>query len=96
MPDHSLKPRLKEAEEARTLCISIENLECAGELVTALQTHSSAMTTLYRDLHALTLSDVDDMSQYQTLFDQATNYQAWFKSRKKVANSMKQAATSAA
>lgn len=91
-----LQPRLKEAEEARTLCISIENLECAGELTTALQTHSTAMTALYRDIHVLTQADVNDISQYQTLFDKATNFQSWFKSRKKVANSMKQAATKTA
>lgn len=54
------------------------------------------MTTLYRDIHALTQADVDDMSQYQELFDKATSFQTWFKSRKKVANSMKQAATKTA
>ncbi|CAL1128802.1 unnamed protein product [Cladocopium goreaui] len=56
---------LKEAEEARTLCISIEGLECATELQTALTTHSSAMTNLYRDLHQLTSQEVNDLSKYQ-------------------------------
>ena len=88
--------RLKEAEEARTLCISIEGLECATELQTALTTHSSAMTNLYRDLHQLTSQEVNDLSKYQVLFDQATNYQSWFKTRKKVANTMKTAALKAA
>lgn len=84
--------RLKEAEEARTLCISIENLECAGELVAALTTHSTAMTTLYRDIHALTVNNVDEMSKYEGLFSQASSYQTWFKTRKQVANTMKKAA----
>ena len=88
--------RLKEAEEARTLCISIEGLECASELQTALTTHSSAMTNLYRELHQLTSQEVNDQSKYQVLFDQATNYQSWFKTRKKVANTMKTAALKAA
>ena len=85
--------RLKEAEEARTLCIAIEGLEMAGELVQALQTHSTALTTLYRELHQLTTNEVNDINQYSKLFDQATQYQTWFKSRKKVANTMKSAAS---
>ena len=56
--------------EARTLCISIEGLECASELQTALTTHSSAMTNLYRELHQLTSQEVNDQSKYQVLFDQ--------------------------
>lgn len=32
----SVKVRLKEAEEARTLCVSIEGLECSKDMVTAL------------------------------------------------------------
>ena len=76
--------RLKEAEEARTLCIAIEGLEMAGELVQALQTHSTALTTLYRELHQLTTNEVNDINQYSKLFDQATQYQTWFKSRKRL------------
>ena len=89
----SFTPRLKEAEEARTLCISIEGLECAGELVSALTTHSTAMTALFRELNGHTMGGVNDLQIYQPLFEKATSYTNWFKSRKKVANTMKAAAT---
>lgn len=85
-------PRLKEAEEARALCIAIEGLECAGELQSALTKHSEAMTDLYRELHQLTSSENDDTDKYQPIFEKATSYQNWFKARKKVANTMKAAA----
>lgn len=85
-------PRLKESEEARTLCVSIEGLECAGELVKALTAHAGAMVKLYRQLHQYTIQNVNDQSVYDPIFDQATSYTSWFKARKKVANSMKQAA----
>ena len=88
----SLLLRLKEAEEARTLCIAIEGLEMAGELVAALQTHSKCLTDLYRELHQLTTDGVDDPDKYQPYIARATQYQNWFKSRKKVANTMKTAA----
>ena len=87
------QPRLKEAEDARTMCVSIEGLECAGELVRALTEHSTSMTDLYRELNKLTVSGVNDMNTYQPLFDKACNLSAWYAKRKKVANSMKAAAT---
>ena len=46
----SLHPRLKEAEDARTLCVSIENVECSGPLREALLQHAASMTELYRTL----------------------------------------------
>ena len=67
-------PRLKEAEEARSLCISIENLECAGELSSALTAHASAMTEVYRDLLKLTNASVNDEDQYTVLFSRAASY----------------------
>lgn len=73
------------------MCIAIEGLECAGQLVAALTSHSEAMTSLYRDLHQKTVSGLDDESEYQPIFERATSYSNWFKARKKVANSMKQA-----
>ena len=84
--------KLKEAEEARTLCIAIEGLEMSADLVKALQSHSDCLTVLYREVHKLTVDQVDDIAQYQGFFDQATQYQSWFKERKRVANAMKQAA----
>lgn len=78
------------------MCISIEGLECAGELVSALQTHNTAMTTLFRELNGHTMKGVDSLEIYQPLFDKATSYITWFKSRKKVANTMKAAATKSA
>ena len=65
-------------------------------MVKALTTHSECMTHLYRELHNLTNAEVDDLSKYEALFDQATSYQNWFKTRKKVANTMKAAASKAA
>ena len=64
----------------------------AGELVAALQDHSKSLTDLYRDLHKLTLDEIDDINQYQSYFDRATTLQTWFKARKRVANTMKAAA----
>ena len=90
-----LQPRLKEAEEARTLCIAIEGLECAGELVQALTAHSSEMTALYRELHTNTTANVDTMEVYEPLFQRAATFTQWFRSRKKVANTMKSAAAAA-
>lgn len=75
------------------MCISIEGLECADALVGALQTHNSAMTALFRELNGHTMNGVDSLEIYQPLFDKATAYTNWFKSRKKVANTMKAAAT---
>lgn len=85
---------MKEAEEARTICLSIEGLECSGELRTALNQHATIMTDLYRKLTQLVGSNVDSEDAYREHFDAAANYTAWFKSRKKVANSMRSAATS--
>lgn len=78
------------------MCISIEGLECADQLVAALTTHSVAMTSLYRELNQHTMAGVDSLEIYQPLFDKATSYTTWFKSRKKVANTMRTAATKAA
>lgn len=88
--------RLKEAEEARTLCIAIEGVEMSGELVKALTTHSDAMTGLYRELNQLITQECDDQAKYDPIFQQATICQNWFKSRKRVANTMKAAASKSA
>ena len=61
----------------------------------ALEQHSTAMVELYRKLNQLISSGADDEASYKIHFEAATSYSAWFKSRKKVANSMKVAATSA-
>eukprot|EP00438_Fugacium_kawagutii_P030698 Skav213052 [mRNA] locus=scaffold364:38558:43143:+ [translate_table: standard] len=88
------KSVLKEAEDARTTCVSIEGLECSGQLRDALLQHATAMTELYRHLSKKVSDQINDESAYTALFDQASNYSAWYKARKKVANSMKAAATS--
>lgn len=87
-------PRLKEAEDARSTCVAIENLECSGQLRDALVQHATAMTELYRKLNKLVTDQVNDETVYSPLFDQASSFSAWYKARKKVANSMKAAATS--
>ena len=87
-----LYSRLKEAEDARTLCVSIEGLECSGQLREALLQHATAMTDLFRQLSKMTSDGINDENVYQPIFDQACNYSAWYKSRKRVANSMKSAA----
>ena len=84
-------PRLKEAEEARTLCVSIEGLECSGELRSALLAHADAMTSLYRQLNQLISRHVNDDSAYATYNEQAAQYSSWYKTRKRVANSMRAA-----
>ena len=86
--------RLKEAEEARTLCVSIEGLECSKDMVDALQLHANSMTNLFRELTKLTNQKIDSESAYASLFGQAETFSAWYKSRRKVANSMKLAAGS--
>ena len=83
--------RLKEAEDARTLCVSIEGLECSGELATALVQHAEAMTGCYRQLVKMIQDGVDCETTYGPIFEQCHNYSCWYKSRKKVANSMKNA-----
>lgn len=89
-------PRLKEAEDARTTCVSIENLECSGQLRDALLQHATAMTELYRTLSKMVADQINSEELYAPVFDQATNYSNWYKARKKVANSMKAAAAPAA
>ena len=84
--------RLKEAEEARTLCVSIEGLECSEAMTTALTQHAGAMTALYRDINARIGAGIDQEDAYEAFHEKAASYQNWYKSRKKVANSMKQAA----
>eukprot|EP00435_Cladocopium_sp_Y103_P029798 s303_g7.t1 len=85
---------LKEAEEARTMCVSIEGLECSTDMVAALTQHSEAMLKVYRDLNQLTISGVDDEDSYAQLFHYASTYSAWYSKRKRVVNSMRAAATS--
>ncbi len=75
------------------MCVSIEGLECAGEMVTSLTQHSQSMTGLYRDLNRMTINGVDSMDQYEPVFAKAKEYSAWYAKRKRVANSMKAAAT---
>ncbi|CAL1166177.1 unnamed protein product [Cladocopium goreaui] len=89
------KAVLKEAEEARTLNVSIEGLECSGELCKALTLHANNQTEMYRKLSHLVAQGVDDEATYNELFEQAGGLTTWFKARKKVANSMRMAATSA-
>ena len=86
--------RLKEAGEARTLIVSIEGLECSEPLRNALDEHAKCMVDLYRKLTSLISSGVDDLQSYQEHFDNAVRYTAWFKARKKIANSMKTASSS--
>ena len=86
--------RLKEAEEARSTCVSIENLDCSGELREALLQHATAMTELYRTLSKMVADSINDDTAYAPLFDRATIFSNWYKLRKKVANSMKAAAAS--
>ena len=87
--------RLKEAEEARSTCVSIENLECSSELREALLQHAASMTEIYRNLSKMVADQVNDESLYLPIFDKATSFSNWYKARKKVANSMKAAASSA-
>ena len=75
------------------MCVSIEGLECAGEMAASLTQHSQSMTGLYPDLNRLTINGVDSMDQYEPLFAKASQYSAWYAKRKRVANSMKAAAT---
>lgn len=86
---------MKGGEEARTTCISIEGLECAADLVRALKDHAESMNVLYRELHSLTLTGVDTEEAYAAHFARATELDAWYRSRKKIANSMKNAAARA-
>ena len=51
------------------------------------------MTSIYRNLNQLTLNGADDHATYAPLFDQATAGFGWYAARKRVANSMKAAAT---
>lgn len=87
----SVDCRLKQGEEARTLTISLEGLECAGELSAALTTHAEQLTVLYRELHALTTAGQENLDVYEPLFERATILKEWFQARKRVANSMKAA-----
>ena len=84
--------RLKEAEEARSLRISIEELECSAELCEALTIHADAMVEIYRELNKLTAASVNIEDAYASIFETASSYTAWYKTRKKVAMSMRQAA----
>ncbi len=84
--------RLKEAEEARTICVSIEGLECSGEMVKALQGHAECMTNIYRDLNRMTIAAIDDEASYADIFKKSAEYMSWYAKRKRVANSMKAAA----
>ncbi|CAJ1384001.1 unnamed protein product [Effrenium voratum] len=85
-------PALKEAEEARSLRISIEELECSAELCEALTIHADAMVEIYRELNKLTAASVNIEDAYASIFETASSYTAWYKTRKKVAMSMRQAA----
>lgn len=53
------------------------------------------MNVLYRELHSLTLTGVDTEEAYAAHFARATELDAWYRSRKKIANSMKNAAARA-
>lgn len=57
--------------------------------------HASAMTELYRTLSKMISDNIND-AQYSPVFDQATCFSNWYKARKKVANSMKAAASGSA
>ena len=72
--------------------ISIESLECSGELCGALSLHAQAMADLYRELNKLVMAGTNNEDAHATLFEKATSYSNWYKSRKRVANSMRQAA----
>lgn len=85
--------RLKESEDARSLCIAIEGLECSEALCAALTTRAESMTKLYREINGKVMAKVDDATVYAPLTQRAMHYSEWYKSRKKVAMSMKSAAT---
>lgn len=88
--------RLKEASDARTLCVSIEGVEGSQDLITALQGHAQQMTDIYRQLTQKISANVNEEGVYKGLFELAAEKAAWYKSRKKVANSMKAASLAAA
>ena len=56
--------------------------------------HADVMTELYRGLNKMIHDGINADVPYGPFFEKALNYSTWFKSRKKVANSMKAAATS--
>ncbi len=67
-------------------------MECSGQLRDALKTHAESMTELFRKLSKLVNDQTNDEAVYAPLFEQAATFSAWYKARKKVANSMKTAA----
>ncbi|CAJ1352888.1 unnamed protein product [Effrenium voratum] len=67
--------------EARSLVISIESLECSGELCGALSLHAQAMADLYRELNKLVMAGTNNEDAYATLFEKATSYSNWYKRR---------------
>lgn len=74
--------------------MSIEGLECSTEMITALKKHADDMTDMFRQLNLHTQAKTDDEATYSPLFQKASEMSAWYVKRKKVANSMKAAATS--
>ena len=64
--------------------------------MTALEGHANICTELYRKINALVVQQIDTLEPYQPFMDEAAGLKEWFKSRKKVAQSMKSASTSAA
>lgn len=83
---------LKEGEEARSLAISIEGLECSGDVITTLQKHAANMTELYKEINAKILAGDNDENCYEKIYETQEGLNTWFKARKKIAKSMKAAA----
>ena len=90
------KAILKECEDARSLALSIDGLECSGELQEGLTVHADSLTKLYKQINDMILQGVNEGSQYKPIFDTHDQLSNWFKHRKRIAKSMKSAAENAA
>ena len=84
---------MKEAEDARSICVAVETLECSGELRQAIEQHAGQMVDTYRELNKLITDGVDNEQAYEQIFAKAAQLSTWYKSRRKVAMSMKAAAS---
>ena len=90
------KAILKEGEEARSLAISIEGLECSSDVVSTLEKHAANMTDLYKEINMKILAGDNEESSYEKIYKTQESFTTWFKARKKIAKSMKAAAESGA
>lgn len=65
-------------------------------MITALGAHADSMTQLYRSLNQMISDQCNDEASYADLFAKAAQYSSWYKSRKRVALTMKTAAAPSA